>query len=91
MTVTYYVAITDRAHSFSAHEYCGLTVHKSATATPTPRCTLVIVGAEVERVGAIYASAVEWSGGPPLPIPQSASAPDHLDFLNVGVGARLPV
>jgi hypothetical protein len=38
-------------------------------------------------VGAIYASAVEWSGGSPLPIPQSASAPGHLDFLDVGVVA----
>jgi hypothetical protein len=32
-------------------------------------------------VGAIYASAVEWPGGPPLPIPQSARAPGHFDFL----------
>jgi hypothetical protein len=32
-------------------------------------------------VGAIYASAVEWPGGPPLPIPQVRARPATSIFL----------
>ena len=47
-------------------------VEKSAAATPTPRYECVWVRAKSNALGAIYASAVESPGAPPLPLPQSA-------------------